>query len=70
MSQGEYSRLCNVLDQSCEDVIQMGSIYDDKTEAAANERKAWEDFIKNRTAWQNANNLKKQFEKLQKKHIK
>lgn len=70
MSQGEYSRLCNVLDQSCEDVRQMGSIYDDKTEAAANERKVWEDFIKNRTAWQNANNLKKQFEKLQKKHIK
>lgn len=70
MSQGEYSRLRNVLDQSREDVIQMASIYDDKTEAAANERKAWEDFIKNRTAWQNANNLKKQFEKLQKKHIK
>ena len=46
MSQGEYSRLRNVLDQSREDVIQMASIYDDKTEAAANERKAWEDFIK------------------------
>lgn len=67
MSQEEYRRLCNVLDQSCSDVERMGSIYDEKTDTAITMQQTWSDFCEAKAAWQRVNDMKVQFSKIQKK---
>lgn len=67
MSQEEYSRLCNVLDQSCSDVERMGSIYDEKTNSAFTMQQTWSAVCEVKAAWQRVNDIKTQFSKIQKK---
>lgn len=67
MSQEEYSRLCNVLDQSCTDVERMGSIYDEKTNSAFTMQQTWSAVCEVKAAWQRVNEIKTQFSKIQKK---
>jgi hypothetical protein len=67
MNQAEYRRLCNVLDQSCTDVEQMGSIYDEKTDSAFTVQKTWSTLCDVKAAWQRVNNIKSQFSRIQKK---
>lgn len=67
MSQEEYSRLCNVLDQSCSDVERMGSIYDEKTNSAFTMQQTWSTVCEVKAAWQRVNDIKTQFSKIQKK---
>lgn len=67
MNQEEYRRLCNVLDQSCTDVEQMGSIYDEKTNSAFTVQKTWSNVCDVKAAWQRVNNIKSQFSRIQKK---
>lgn len=65
MSQEEYRRLCNVLDQSCSDVDRMASIYDEKTNSAGIVQQAWLDVCDAKAAWRSLNDTKVQFTKLQ-----
>lgn len=67
MSQEEYSRLCNVLDQSCSDVERMGSIYDEKTNSAFTMQQTWSAVCEVKAAWQRVNDIKTQFSKIQMK---
>lgn len=67
MSQAEYSRLCNVLDQSCSGVERMGSIYDEKTNSAFTMQQTWSAVCEVKAAWQRVNDIKNQFLKIQKK---
>lgn len=67
MSQEEYSRLCNVLDQSYTDVECMGSIYDEKTNSAFTMQQTWSAVCEVKAAWQRVNEIKTQFSKIQKK---
>ena len=61
MSQEEYSRLCNVLDSSVNDVERMGSIYDKKTESAHEVQQCWSDLCDVKAAWQRLNAVQEQF---------
>lgn len=67
MSQEEYSRLCNVLEQSCSDVELMGSIYEEKTNSAFTMQQTWSAVCEVKAAWQRVNDIKTQFSKIQKK---
>lgn len=67
MSQVEYNRLCNVLDQSCTDIELMGSIYDEKTDSAFTMQQTWSAVCDVKAAWQRVNDIKIQFSKIQKK---
>lgn len=66
MSQAEYNKLCNVLDQSCTDVERMGHIYEQKTNSAYTIQQTWSAFREVKAAWQRVNDIKKQFSKIQK----
>ena len=67
MSQEEYSRLCNVLDSSINDVERMGSIYDKKTESAHEVQQCWSDLCDVKAAWQRLNAVQEQFYRISKK---
>lgn len=67
MSQEEYSRLCNVLDSSINDVERMGSIYDKKTESAHEVQQSWSDLCDVKAAWQRLNAVQEQFYRISKK---
>lgn len=67
MSQEEYRRLCNVLEQSCSDVERMGNIYDEKTNSAFTMQQTWSALCEVKAAWQRVNDIKNQFIKIQKK---
>lgn len=67
MSQSEYERLCNILDQSCSEVEIMAEIYDEKSESASKAQLAWSNVCEAKAAWQRVNDMKNQFTKLQKK---
>lgn len=67
MSQEECSRLCSILQQSCDDVEQMGEIYDEKTDSAFRIQKTWDELRKAETKWQRVNEIKNQFSKIKNK---
>lgn len=67
MSQEEYSKLCDVLEQACTNVKCMGSICEEMTASASTIQKAWSDFCEVKAAWQRVNYIKTQFTKIQKK---
>ncbi len=64
MSQEEFSRLQNVLENVCSDVENMARIYDEKTDSAYTVQQNWTNVCEAKTAWQRVNELSEQFRKI------
>lgn len=67
MSQEEYQQLCNVLEQSCNHIIDMERFYTEKTNSAGVIQEKWTVLCETKNAWQSLNDVKSQFDKLSKK---
>ncbi len=64
LSQEEYSRLCNVLEETCSDVQTMANIYDEKTNSAYTIQNSWTDVCNIKAAWQSVSELQKKYKKI------
>ena len=67
MSQEEYQQLCNVLEQSCNHIIDMERFYTEKTNSAGVIQEKWTVLCETKNAWQSLNDVKSQFDKLSQK---